>query len=164
MITFSTNIEKLIRGLKYSRREACAYPLALLLSNKIKEYCSLYAIGLTQVILIPIPLHKRRMLERGFNQSACIAKHISKILGTTTCDEGILRRTRSTQPQASLSQTERKTNVTDVFECIQNLDENKYYILIDDVITTGATTDDAARCMKYINQKAAIIIAAVAHE
>ena len=93
---------------------------------------------------MPIPLHKTKFKERGYNQSEFIAKGINNILKKKERFD-IVRRTKYTKSQALLSPEERKTNVKNVFE----IDEvykisDKIILLVDDVLTTGSTINNCA--------------------
>jgi len=91
--------------------------------------------------LIPIPLHRRKLRERGFNQAELIACGASAITGIPVCAD-LVRRTRFTQTQTTLSLDERAKNVKDAFEIVPDgmpVVRGKSCILIDDVITTGST-------------------------
>lgn len=90
-------------------------------------------------VLIPIPLSKQRMRERGHNQSTRIAEEAVRMLGSNVLlNTHLLRRTRDTVPQTKLSRSERLTNMKDAFTA-RDIDTATTYILIDDVTTTGAT-------------------------
>ena len=95
----------------------------------------------------PVPLHPRRERSRGFNQSELIANHLSKLTGVPV-DSTALRRTRNTPPQVNMETPgDRQRNITDAFECHEDL-QNRRYILIDDVVTTGSTMSACADALK----------------
>ncbi|MBQ7191720.1 MAG: ComF family protein [Paludibacteraceae bacterium] len=90
-------------------------------------------------LLVPIPLHPRRLRERGYNQSAYIARAISEVTGLPVVNDNLLR-VRNNPKQALKSGKERKENVKDVFEVKQPaLFAHKHLLLIDDIVTTGST-------------------------
>ncbi len=97
-------------------------------------------------IIIPMPLAKRRLAARGFNQSALLARDIGKQLGVKVASRGLVR-VRDTPPQAGLDRKARLANMKGAFDCGQALDGLKIAI-VDDVMTTGATMSDAARALK----------------
>jgi len=105
-----------------------------------------------QFILIPIPLHKKRLLERGFNQSECLAQCFSQRLNIPVISD-ILIRTKYTPPQALLPHaSDRMKNMKDVFgvsEAKKHVLAGKTVLLVDDVWTTGATMTQAARILKH---------------
>ncbi len=97
---------------------------------------------------IPIPLHWTKKLHRGFNQTEILAKTYADLTGAKTlnCLEKIVQ----TQPQSSLKKKERSVNVQNSFTVdirFKELLQNKKIILVDDVMTTGATLTEAARTL-----------------
>lgn len=97
-------------------------------------------------VIIPMPLAKRRLATRGFNQSALLARQIGKKLGVRVESHGLLR-VRETPPQAGLNRAARLENMKGAFDCAQKL-AGLRIALVDDVMTTGATMSDAARALK----------------
>jgi len=98
-------------------------------------------------LLVPVPLHTVKLRERGYNQSAFLCKGIAET--TDIPIAASLKRTRYTRSQTKLSREERQENVAGAFEVRKDvLFEHKTLILIDDVITTGATTVECARALR----------------
>jgi ComF family protein len=99
--------------------------------------------------LIPVPLHWRRLWARRFNQSALLAKAVAQESGVKVADIA-LKRVKATAQQVGLSQAERAQNVQGAFrvptECKAEVAERRL-ILIDDVLTSGATSDACARAL-----------------
>jgi competence protein ComFC len=104
-------------------------------------------------ILMPVPLYKKRLLERGFNQAALLAGGLSDRLGLEV-EEKVLERVRQTVPQVDLEEKERKDNVKNVFS-VRDISrvKNKKIILVDDVITTGATIEECGKVLKLSGAK-----------
>lgn len=99
-------------------------------------------------ILIPVPLHKKRFKERGFNQSELLAKCLSEGTGQTVVSAAMIRK-KYTLPQVDLKMNERKANIRDAFYCADPaLVKNKNVILVDDVLTTGSTMAECAKVLK----------------
>jgi competence protein ComFC len=99
-------------------------------------------------ILVPIPLHKKRFAERGFNQSELISNIISKKVKIKMNSE-LLVRTRNTKSQMTLNKSERLRNMKNSFNCPNPSQvKNKNIILIDDVLTTGTTLKEASVVLK----------------
>jgi ComF family protein len=110
--------------------------------------------GLKEVeVLIPIPLTKKRLKERGFNQSEEIAKELSQFLKIPLLNN-VLLKVKETLPQAELSGQERRENIKGVFACqeSENL-KGKKVLLVDDVFTTGSTMEEAAKALKKAGAK-----------
>jgi ComF family protein len=95
--------------------------------------------------LIPVPLHKTRLIERGYNQSTEIAQVLSRLLHIPL-DQHSLKRIRATQPQSGLSLNKRQKNVTKAFH-YQPLHAYKSVAIVDDVITTGSTMSEISRLL-----------------
>lgn len=98
-------------------------------------------------LIVPVPLHWHRLWKRQYNQSALLAKFISKATGVP-CDLSSLKRKRQTRPQGGLGRRARKRNVQGAFLIKEpTMFKGKRIILIDDVLTTGATVQACARCL-----------------
>ena len=88
--------------------------------------------------LVPVPLHRRRLRERGFNQAELLARQVHILTGFQVLNA--LERTRATPHQVGLSGIDRVANVSDAFRLVQGIDvTGKRLALIDDVCTTGST-------------------------
>ena len=98
-------------------------------------------------VLIPVPLHRRRLRERGYNQSQLLAKELGKLVRLPVIADSIIRQQHSPPQARAASISERRSNVNNAFTCRRNL-QNKQIILIDDVTTSGATLDACAAALK----------------
>lgn len=143
-------IKKLIHGLKYKFMEDLALPLGALLSKELKKLEE--QIGKPDFIA-PIPLHKKRLLERGFNQAELLALKISECFGWPV-EKNVIMRSRLTASQVDLDEAGRKENMKDAFS-VTDLAKvlNQKIILIDDVFTTGATMEECARVLKNVGAR-----------
>lgn len=94
-------------------------------------------------LIVPVPLTKRKMNERGFNQSEWIAKPLSKATGIRFL-KGALQKTADTETQVGLSRQERSMNLKGAFRAEPAMISGKNILLIDDVMTTGATFNECA--------------------
>ncbi len=133
----------LIHGFKYGDRLDLAPMMGRWMARAGRELLS-EADG-----LVPVPLHWRRLWARRFNQSAALAGAISSVAGVPVLHGG-LRRMRATAQQVGLSKSERADNVQGAFKVLpaQKADvKGKRLILIDDVLTSGATVDTCARAL-----------------
>jgi ComF family protein len=120
--------------------------LAGTLANILYEF--LQPNPLPAQVLVPVPLHPRRLKERGYNQSALLAVELSK-LSRVPVNEACLIRANYTGPQAKTAAvTQRRENVRTAFTCRDSSVTGKQILLIDDVATSGATLDACARELK----------------
>ncbi len=113
----------------------------------------MYKIGIDAIknadYIIPVPLHKTRLIARRYNQSALMASALSKVSGVKFLPLA-LKRVKATPPQGGLAPAERKKNVQKAFKVdnkYNNLLKNKSVILIDDVYTTGATINECCKTL-----------------
>jgi ComF family protein len=137
---YSGELRKSIHLLKYGGIQPLSRPLGKLL---------LSAVPRDDVFdfIIPIPLHWRRRWKRGFNQSELLARTVAKRLGVPLCSG--LKRLWATPSQAGLTNAQRRQNVAGAFVVSKkSLVVNKHVLLIDDVLTTGATVNAAAAALK----------------
>lgn len=98
-------------------------------------------------VVVPIPLSKKRLRRRGYNQADLFARRFSELCGLKY-DAGLLVRIRNTVPQKQLSVQERKNNLKNAFKMSRNVVNLKRILLIDDIYTTGSTIDAAALALK----------------
>jgi ComF family protein len=133
-----------IHRFKYGGKSYLADSLGPLLSEFAKTWVNKPDGFLT----VPVPLHKKRLRERGFNQSLLLAKHVAGELHTEL-DFLSLRRIRYTLPQTGLGREERRKNVRGAF-MIENPGalKDKPILLVDDVATTGNTLNECSRVLK----------------
>jgi ComF family protein len=113
-----------------------------------------------RALIVPMPLHVSRLVERGFNQSHEIARVASRLLDLRLAGPG-LRRIRSTAPQVGLTRQERVHNVGGAFAADSSLVAGQHVVLIDDVVTTGSTVAAAARALRRAGA-AEVVVWAVA--
>lgn len=137
VFAYAFPVDKLVQQLKFAHRLAIADFFGRVLIERDLPRADL---------IMPVPLSPRRLRERGFNQAVEIARTPGRALGvpvdTTTC-----RRTLEAPPQSSLPWKERHGNVRGAFECAGELG-GKTVMVIDDVMTTGATLGEFARVLK----------------
>ncbi len=135
---------KLVLAFKHGHRIALAPLLARMISAKLSAEVD------ASWILVPVPLHRWRLWNRGFNQSALLAREIAKIRGSSVVVDGLLR-TRRTPPLGGLGRKARARAVAGaiaVNPARANEIKEANVLLIDDVMTTGATTDACVRSLK----------------
>ena len=139
---FEGVMREAIHQLKYQNLRALAAPLARML----QEY--LIASPLDIDVLVPVPLHRKRLRERGYNQTSLLAKELGKLINTPVVDD-VLVRQRHTPPQARTATIEERThNIADAFACRGNGLRGRRVLLLDDVATSGTTLDACATVLK----------------
>ena len=131
-------LDRLIQSLKYAHRLAGADFLGRALAQS--------PVPFRPDLILPVPLAPARLAERGFNQALELARPLARLLGVPLEISRVHRR-RDTAPQASLPWKERKQNIRHAFECELDL-TGKSVLVVDDVMTTGATLDELARTLK----------------
>ncbi len=164
-------IQKVIKAFKYRFIKDMEIPLGRLMNSYLEK--AKERIDLSGSILIPVPLHKRKYNQRGYNQSELIAGQISKSLNQSTqinlsarpspqILEGsgfeiindCLIKNKTTKDQAILENKERTKNIKGVFSCVKpEVIEGKNILLVDDIYTTGATMQECARILKEAGAK-----------
>jgi ComF family protein len=145
----TSEVQDLIRSLKYDGAGHAARLAAKVLEEYLREeIAESHIFSARPVLIVPVPLHRARLRERGFNQIELVLKNLSREFRDGTLsrvETGALARTRATDPQTRLSREERLANVRDAFTFSASTFGNAHIYLIDDVVTTGATLANASR-------------------
>lgn len=134
-------VDRLLQGLKYGGRLALADWAAAALESRVRATATAPMWGIGPPLLVPLPLSPERQRQRGFNQAQEIARDLARRLALPV--DAVLQRPRGAPPQAGLPWSERVRNVRGAFTARRRLDGARI-ILIDDVMTTGATLAEAA--------------------
>ena len=143
----SGKVQHLIHELKYKGNIEAGVFLGQQLGETIKDAPLFQGID----YLIPVPLHPKREKQRGYNQSLMIAKGINEVTGIPIGDKYLIRAV-NTATQTKKSAEERYKNVKDIFEVRFSEElEGKHVLLIDDVLTTGATLESCAHQLEDIS-------------
>lgn len=145
-------VKKLINQFKYE-------PYIKELSKPLSSLIVVHLINLDKVenfqdyILVPIPLHKKKLKKRGFNQAGEIAKELSENLKIPVFNDALIK-IKQTPAQVELKKEEREENIKGVFLCQKpELVVGKKIFLIDDIFTTGSTMEQGARLLKEAGAK-----------
>ena len=139
-----------IHALKYAGRPAVARPLGAWLAARVALPPG--------AAVVALPLARRRRIGRGYDQAALLAGHLARAAGRPHL-RGALRRARETPPQVGRSRAERARNVAGAFlsgpRAVAGLD----LVLVDDVVTTGATADAAAAALRAAGARSVTVVA-----
>ena len=160
LLPFSApSVRAAVHEAKYHRSEKAFHLLAETLEEYLRDddewpshRCS----------IVPIPLGALRRKERGYNQVEEIAMRATKNLSGFTVDTALLVRTRETASQVSLPRRRRKENMRDAFRVAHDINPSCTYLILDDVLTTGATLQAAIEALRTAGA-VAIIPLALAH-
>jgi len=131
-----------LRALKYGRRRALAAPLGALLAEHVP-----FGTG-EHDLVVPVPLHRSRLRDRGFNQALLLARAPAARLGLPVIADA-LRRICDTSPQTSLDEPDRRRNVRSAFVPHRpDTIRGRRVLLVDDVVTSGATVESCSRALR----------------
>ncbi len=143
-VQFDGPVRELIHRFKYGKKVQHCRPLALLAARQLGAF----AAACSADLIMPVPLHLKRLRERGFNQAVLLADALAR-QWRLPLSRDMLRRIRWTEPQINLSAAERRENVRGAFAVRDAAAvENRRVILVDDVCTTGSTVAECARTLR----------------
>lgn len=140
LFNYAYPTKKMVLDFKFNKRAELSAFFAELLLDRIKNYDKL------PETLIPVPLHKKRQAQRGYNQSLEFAKNLAKELKIPV-NSNLCKRIVNTDPQSELPMKSRRKNVKNAF-ALNNENIPKHIAIIDDVITTGSTINEISRLFK----------------
>ncbi|MBM3149720.1 MAG: ComF family protein [Chloroflexi bacterium] len=135
-------VRQAVHALKYDNLRAVAPYLARLMRNYLQSN------PVPGDILVPVPLHPRRLRQRGYNQSVLLARELSKLIGLPVIEDCLCRSKNSLPQVRTTNVEERRNNVIDAFICRNAKLAGAGVMLIDDVCTTGATLEACASALK----------------
>jgi ComF family protein len=137
-------LSKAIHQFKYEGLKVLAAPLGRLMAESWQE---VGPAGQHFDAIVPVPLHRSRERERGYNQAALLARELAAHLGVPVVENAV-DRSKATVPQVGLDAQARKANVKDAFRCAKAKLAGNHVLLVDDVFTTGATLEAAATALR----------------
>jgi len=146
---FSGALQEAIHAFKYHGRIELDRPLATLLLTELQRGATTFD------LVLPVPLHDQRLRQRMYNQSWLIARRIARQLGRP-CPTRLLLRPRDTPPQQGLSAEARRSNLRRAFAADRQV-ADRHVLLIDDVMTTGATARECCRALKKAGARAVTV-------
>jgi ComF family protein len=141
----------MITQLKFSRRLSMAHGLGALFASKIRDY------GYTQYnlpeVILPMPLHEKRLRKRGYNQAYELSYGLFKSIPkqnvlSIQVNDRLCWRVKSTAAQSSLDKIARQKNIAGAFAIAPEIAHYKHVAIFDDVVTTGATVNALSLALK----------------
>ena len=142
LFKFDDVIRKAIHQMKYRNLKSLSPCLAEFLADYLRSS------PLPGGVLVCVPLHPRRLRERGYNQSGLLARELGRRIDLPVIEDCLIR-VKQAQPQVRAANVEeRRKNVADAFVCRDEKVKGKQVILIDDVCTSGATLESCASALK----------------
>jgi ComF family protein len=140
-VAYDDRSRSIVLRLKYGRKVALARTMA-------RYMAPLGELGCGGALVMPVPLHRRRLWSRGFNQSGLVARELAKSWGYPF-EVGLLRRTKPTQPLKGMSHSQRRKAVAGAFAILDpDRIKGREIILVDDVLTSGSTAEACAKALR----------------
>jgi competence protein ComFC len=149
--------KKYIHIMKYQHGKSLAQYMGKLIAKRFTENFSKLAID----IVIPCPLFRSKLFERDYNQAEFLVKGLSEFCDLTT-NNNLVKRIRKTKTQTKLNKVERQKNLKDAFLVSNEIKQYKNILIVDDVITTGATMKEISRAIIAIHPEANLYACAFA--
>ncbi|HOP68182.1 MAG: ComF family protein [Dethiobacteria bacterium] len=154
LLWYEGDWRRLLHRLKYGGQRRLARPLGQWLARSLQE-----SVSWPLEAVVPLPLHHRRLAERGFNQSLLLARQVARVWDLPVA--ALLRRERDTPSQTGLSRSRRRLNVQGAFAPEGHIRPGSFLLLVDDIYSTGATLKEAASVLH--GRGAAVYAAVVAY-
>ena len=140
---YHETLQQVIHLYKFEKRTTLAQPLVQLITANLPHDFTFADYD----FILPVPIHKKRQRERGFNQATLLAKQIAKETKNQVITDTLIRK-KNTSPQSSLDREARQTNIIGAFELQkEKVIHNKKILVLDDVFTTGATVREAVKVL-----------------
>ncbi|MBQ9764910.1 MAG: ComF family protein [Lachnospiraceae bacterium] len=142
-IRYNAVMKRAMEGFKYFNKREYADFFVEAVLERYKELIASWEADL----VIPVPIHKSRLRQRGYNQAELLASRVSTGLGLEMRSD-VLIRTKKTEVQNKLNDKERQKNIEEAFKINKNVVQSKRVVIIDDIYTTGSTINACAKVLK----------------
>jgi ComF family protein len=146
LFSYANPLTKMLHELKYAGKRNHVMPLGYLL------YQSMAQIPSIPEVIVPMPLHLKRMRERKFNQVNLMLNYYRSIDNRVPINHKLVRKVKDTQHQTLTSQQSRKINLMDAFQLVAPV-AGMHLLIVDDVVTTGTTANELAKLFKQNGAK-----------
>jgi len=151
-IVYNGNIKRVVHNFKYHNKRYIGYHMAEIITDTLRQNKIDYI-----DYIVPVPMHKNKKRQRGFNQSSIIAKYIARNMDLNFNDKNLIK-IRDTSEQNKLNKKERFENLKGAFHLNStDLFREKEILLVDDIYTTGNTVDACCEALNKANPKAIYI-------
>lgn len=148
LFSYSGNVKESLYRLKYSNRREYGYTYGKLLVEQYGNQISKWKVD----AIIPVPLHKKRFWERGYNQAELIANGIGKEMGIPVVSDLVFRE-KNTKALKMMDPSQRAVNIKNAFKIVGNKVKLNAIVLVDDIYTTGSTVDEISRLLRNYGVK-----------
>ena len=148
---FDSPVQDALHTLKYRGNKAIGEPLALQMTDFVRS------LGWKVDVLIPMPLGKKRLKERGYNQVAMVARPLAYALDLEYAPQGMWK-THETRSQVGLNISQRRENVSKVYQADVKIMNGRSILLMDDVSTTGSTVQSAVESLLSVGARDVYVI------
>ncbi len=153
---YNDAMRRCIFRFKYGGRREYASYLGEAMYERLKK--RLMALYPKPEAIIPVPLHEKKLKERGYNQAALLGRRLGELSGIRS-EEEIVARVRQTKPMKKLDLASRRKNLKKAFKIVRNDVELKTVLLVDDIYTTGSTVDETSKVLKEAGVKRVYVAA-----
>jgi len=153
-LIYEGHCRDLVHAFKYRHKTHLRRPLALLAADSLRTFVATCA----PELMVPVPLHIRRLRERGFNQAVLLGEIWAREWNIPL-DRGAMRRIRWTEPQINLTAAQRRDNVKGAFD-VRDADavKGRRVLLVDDVYTTGSTVKECAGVLRAAGAREVAVV------
>jgi competence protein ComFC len=143
-------VKEMIYRIKYKDKRDIAITIGAVLADNLKQQNTAFD------LIVPVPISRKKLSSRGYNHTSLIARELASLVNIKVFE--CLIRIKDTKPQVLFNGSDRWYNVKGCFKCIENV-QNKRVLLVDDIITTGATAHFCAEALKANGASSVTIIA-----